>query len=534
MSEGNKKSFLMGAAILGIAGLLVQVLGAVFRIPLANIIGDEGMGYYQTAYPIYIFLLVFSTNGAPAAISKMTSERIARGQYGEAHRVFRLAFLLMFLFGVVTSSVVFFGAETIVTYLKNPGALYAMMAIAPALLFVPVMSVFRGYFQGYQDMSPTATSQLVEQLIRVAVGLSLAFFLVPVGIEYAAAGASAGGSIGPVFGTLFLLLLYGKKRKSMNLTGGPAIEGETSGKILTKLASIAIPITIGVSILPIMNIMDLLLVMRRLQAIGFSESAANELYGQLSGLVGPIINIPQALALAVALSLVPAVAAAKSVNDLEFMRQNISMSLRTAMIIGVPCSLGLMILAKPIMMLIYPMQMESAVNSASCLMLMGAGVIFIAIAQTMAGVLQGLGKPSLAVYSLLIGVVVKGIATYLLVGIESLNINGAAIGTTLAYAAVALSNFFFVKKETGTAFSYDLAILRPVVSGLVMSAATLLVYFGGRGFLGERLSTVLSIGVAACVYCVMLIKIKAILAEEIKMLPKGEKLYRILKKCRLI
>ena len=195
----NGKTFIKGAAILGIAGLLVQILGAVFRIPLANIIGEEGMGYFQTAYPIYIFLLVFSTNGAPAAISKMTSERIAQRNYSEAHRIFKISFILMIIIGIVTSLAVFLGAEAIVNYFGDPGAYYAMIAIAPALLFVPIMAVFRGYFQGYQVMGPTAGSQLTEQVVRVAVGLTLAVVLVPSGIEYAAAGASGAGSIGPVF-----------------------------------------------------------------------------------------------------------------------------------------------------------------------------------------------------------------------------------------------------------------------------------------------------------------------------------------------
>ncbi len=186
---------------------MVQVFGAAFRIPLANIIGDAGMGYYQTAYPIYIFLLVFSTNGAPAAISKLVSERLAVGKYKEAHRVFKTAFFLMSAIGIVAFSIVFFGAGHIVSAVKNHNAYIVLIAIAPALLFAPIMSVFRGYFQGMQIMSPTAQSQILEQLVRITVGLGLAVFLmknvvnyVSKGVEYAAAGATLGTSIGPLFG----------------------------------------------------------------------------------------------------------------------------------------------------------------------------------------------------------------------------------------------------------------------------------------------------------------------------------------------
>ncbi|WP_312095476.1 polysaccharide biosynthesis protein, partial [Aminipila sp.] len=255
----SKKSFLKGAAILGVAGLLVQVMGAIFRIPLGNIIGDDGMGYYQTAYPIYVFLLVFSTNGAPAAISKMTSERIAVGRNDEAHRVFKLSFILMFALGIVASSIFFFGAEPIVKALGNPGAYYAMLSIAPALLFVPIMAVFRGYFQGMQEMGPTAVSQLTEQAVRVAIGLILAVMLVPKGLEYAAAGATVGTSIGPIAGVAILIVIYLYKKSKLPLSNETKdTSKESAGSILKTLAAIAVPITIGVSILPIMNIADVI------------------------------------------------------------------------------------------------------------------------------------------------------------------------------------------------------------------------------------------------------------------------------------
>lgn len=534
----NGKTFIKGAAILGIAGLLVQILGAVFRIPLANIIGEEGMGYFQTAYPIYIFLLVFSTNGAPAAISKMTSERIAQRNYSEAHRIFKISFILMIIIGIVTSLAVFLGAEAIVNYFGDPGAYYAMIAIAPALLFVPIMAVFRGYFQGYQVMGPTAGSQLTEQVVRVAVGLTLAVVLVPSGIEYAAAGASGAGSIGPVFGTLFIFFVYmiAKRDKSLPFEGGNT-EGfipESKGTILKKLAGIAVPITIGVSIFPIMNLMDLLVVMRRLQDVGFTSAEANALYGQLSGYAGPIINIPQALALAVSLSLVPAIAAAKSVGDKPFMDQNIRLGLRTAFIIGVPCSLGLMIIAGPIIDLIYPMQAEGADAAVSCLFWLGAGVVFICVAQTMAGILQGLGRPMLSVVGIAAGAAVKYIVSYLLIGVSFLNVSGAAIGTSVGLLTVALVNMYFVKRTEDTAHDLRLAAVKPLICGGLMAAAVIIINYGIGAFIESRIITVAAIGAAVVVYGVSLIKTKTILPEEIKTLPKGEKIYKLLAKLRMI
>ena len=532
----SKKTFLKGAAILGVAGLLVQVMGAIFRIPLGNIIGDEGMGYYQTAYPIYVFLLVFSTNGAPAAISKMTSERVALGKHSEAHRVFKLSFILMFALGIVAFAVFFFGAEYIVHALKNPGAYYAMVSIAPALLFVPIMAVFRGYFQGLQQMEPTAVSQLVEQAVRVAVGLSLAVVLLPKGVEYAAAGATVGTSIGPIAGVLMLVLIYYIKRRSLNkeMENSSTEERESAGKIIGTLAAIAIPITIGVSIVPIMNIVDVVVVMNRLQDIGYTLKEANALYGQLTGMAGPIINIPMALALSIALSMVPAIAAANSVGDTEFLDTNVRLGLRTAMIIGVPCTFGLMALSEPIMLLLYPLQAESASSAAPCLLILSIGIIFLSVSQTMAGILQGLGRPYIAVISLGVGVVVKAAATYIFTGIHGLNIEGAAIGSTVAFGVIGILNFIMVKKYTGTKFDLNLSVWKPVLSGVVMSVIVLVIYYPLKGILGNSLSTVLAVGAGAAVYGIMLLRTKAIETNEIRLLPKGDKLERLLKKIKLI
>ncbi len=556
----GKKSFLKGAAILGIAGLLVQVMGAIFRIPLGNIIGDEGMGYYQTAYPIYVFLLVFSTNGAPAAISKMTSERIATGRPDEAHRVFKLSFILMTAFGIAASSAVFFGAHTIIKLMSgHPDAYYAMAAIAPALLFVPIMSVFRGYFQGMQEMGPTAVSQLCEQALRVAAGLSLSFVLLSKGVKYAAAGGTSGASIGPIAGVLVLIVIYMRKRgdilegirrsscgngadpaegavsgKEGGLAVSAAGEKESAGSILKTLFWISIPITIGVSILPIMNMADVALVMARLQSAGYSVEEANALYGQLTGLAGPIINIPMALALSMALSMVPAIAAAHGAGDKEFLAENVRLGLRTSIIIGFPCSFGLMALAEPIMRLLYPMQTESAVSSASCLFILAIGVVFLCAAQTMAGTLQGLGRPGKAVWSLIAGLAAKCIVTYVLTAIPALNVDGAAIGSTVGYIVIGLLNFAQVRNMTGITFDMKLSVVKPLGASVAMYVIVVLVYKLGAGLLGNSLATVLSIAIGAAAYGVLLLKLKAITAEEIETLPKGKALVKICRKCRLL
>ena len=535
----GRKTFLRGAVILGIAGLIVQVLGAVFRIPLANIIGDDGMGYYQTVYPIYVFLLVFSTNGAPAAISKMTSERLAAGRADEAHRVFKLSFIVMLAFGAICSSVFFFGAEKIIEAMDvHENSYYAMVAISPALLLIPIMSVYRGYFQGMQEMGPTAASQLTEQTVRVAAGLGLAVLLLHKGIEYAAAGATLGTAIGPVAGILLIAAIYYIRRSGILRTVKNDEEKygdkEESGKILKTLAMIAVPVTIGVSIYPVMNLADAILVIRRLKFTGLSEDAANALYGQLTGFAGPIINIPMALALSMALSMVPAIAAANSSKDLEFLNENVKLGLRTSMIVGAPCSFGLIVLAGPIMNLLYPLQAESAYNAAGPLIVLSAGIIFLCVAQTMAGVLQGLGKIGVAVLSLTAGFIVKCIATYCLTADMRFNIAGAATGSVLGFITTAVISFAAVCYLTRIRFDFISSVVKPLAAGLVMGIIVLASHRGLSLLISGRLATAIAVCVGAAVYIVVLLKIKAIAESEIVMLPKGVKLTALLKKIKLL
>ncbi|MBR0600435.1 putative polysaccharide biosynthesis protein [Sinanaerobacter chloroacetimidivorans] len=529
-----KKSFMQGAVILGIAGLIIKVMGAFFRIPLANFIGDEGMGYYQTAYPIYVLFLTLATAGIPIAISKLVSERIAVDQHYEAYRVFRVSFILLFSIGICSSAILFFGSGAIVKAIGNPGAKFAMMAIAPALMFVPIMAAYRGYFQGMQNMKPTATSQVVEQFFRVATGLSLAYYLVGKGREYAAAGASFGATAGAITGLVAIMGLYllHQKKLHKDIDRTSHIIGERSSKILGKIFIIAVPVTIGAAIMPIMNTIDVGIVMRRLQETGWTETAANGLYGQLTGMAAPLINFPQVLTQAIAMSLVPAIAAAYKQKDMKFLNYNVRLGLRTAILIGLPCAFGLMTLSEPIMLLLYPMQKASAVSAAPCLFIMAFGVIFLSTVQTLTGVLQGLGKPIIPVINLFIGAIVKIVLTYTLTGIDSINVKGAAIGTVAAYIVASTLNIIAVKRLIGVKFDVGLTYIKPVASALTMSAVVWFSYRMAYGFLGNAISTVIAVAIGVLVYGAMLFLTKAITNEELAYLPKGKKIVQIVNKIK--
>ena len=430
--------------------------------------------------------------------------------------------------------VLFVGAGWYARSVKTPQATLAIRAIAPALLFVPMMAAYRGYFQGTQDMKPTALSQIIEQFFRVIMGLALAVVLVSRGLETAAAGASFGATVGSAFGLLGIIgiYVYNRRKIRMRIEEGKQGSTEKALEILGKIFIIALPITIGAAIMPIMNMIDVAIVKTRLMEIGYTETAAATLFGELSGFAAPLINLPQVLIQAIAISLVPAIASAFQRKDMEFLRYNTTMGLRTAMIIALPCAFGMMSLSEPIMLLLYPKEQASAVSAASCLFILAIGIIFLSGIQTLTGVLQGIGKQNLPVVNLLIGSTVKIGCTFFLTGIPKINVRGAAIGTVAAYAVAFLLNAIAVKRYTGARFDPVLTFVKPLISVLSMSVCA---YGSHRlllGMFGNTLATLAAVGVGGAVYCVMLFVTKSVTIEELSMMPKGEKLAKVARALR--
>ena len=544
----SKKSFIQGAAVLAVAGLLVKILGAIFRIPLGNMIGAVGMAYYQPAYYIYNLFLVLATSGIPVAISRMVSERISCGQFYEADRVFKISRTLMLTIGCCSFVAVFFGAELFAELSNVPNAALAVKAISPALILVPFMASYRGYFQGMQEMTPTAVSQFVEQFFRVAVGLTLAYTLFHSMMkamqaggsaftpeEAGAAGATVGAAAGAVGGLLVMLIVYYKNKGKIqqrikNERKEHHIKRESGKSILKQIVVIAIPITIGAAVMPIVNIIDVAVVTNRLLASGWEQTVAEDMYGQLSSFCGALINFPQVMTQAVAMSLVPLVAAAFKQKDMPFLRENVESGVRMAVIMGMPCAVGLFTLAEPILLLLYGSEQAraSAIAAAPCLMVLSVGVVFLAIVQTLTGVLQGVGKQMIPVRNLVVGVTAKIIITWVLTAIPSINILGAATGTVCAYIIAATLDLKAVTKYTGTHFSFMKTAVKPFISCAVMGLGTWGSYHLLYNLLdGSRLATIGAIMIAVVIYVIMIFVTKTITREELEKLPKGTKLVKI-------
>jgi stage V sporulation protein B len=534
-----------GAAILTGAALVIKIIGACFRIPLGNLIGDTGMGYYNLAYPIYTLLVVIATTGIPIAISRLVSEHMADADPGGAHRVFKVALVLMTAIGVLFFCVFFFWAGPITLLMQKSsnmdvlsGAVYAMRALAPALIFVPIMATLRGFFQGLQDMKPTAVSQVIEQLFRVVCGLTLAYFMISMGVEYGAAGGTFGATAGALAGLVCMAVIYSKFRKEIGYRKRreearalrTAAHTESAWSIIKRIAWIAVPITIGAAVMPLMYNIDLWVVPGRLMHAGFTQAEALSKYGQLTGFAEPLTNLPKVFTQAISISMVPMIVRAFKAKDKELLHYNAELGIRFSVMIGMPCMVGCAILAEPILRLLYPAKIEAAVGAAPALAVYAVSVIFMCVIDPLTSILQGIGKQMIPLVNIAIGGVCKLIVAYTLTGIPVFNIKGAAVGTIVAFAIATVLNYRAVVIYTGARFNLILTFVRPGISAAVMGGVAAAIFFVTSPYAGDRLAAVFAILIAVVVYFLMLFATRSIRIEELKLLPKGEKLYKLARK----
>ena len=404
--------------------------------------------------------------------------------------------------GIAGALVVMLCAGPIGEAVKVPGSALALQATAPALILVPIMSAYRGYFQGQQDMNPTAISQVIEQIFRVGCGLALAYYMMNATFlsEFydsgarGAAGGTFGATAGGVGGLITVLIIYHLKKGEImdRIKRDVTTDSERIRSIMKKIIIIAIPITIGASLLPIMNAIDAGIVNRRLIATGWGMDAAHDLYGQITSMADPIVGFPQVLMQAIIVSIVPMVAAAKRLNNDDEVRGTINLGIRMTTIIGLPCAFGLFALAQPALLLLYPLQKEA------------------------------------------IGIAIKLMLTWVLVGIHRLNIVGAAIGTLCAYLIAASLDYRCAKKFTGVKVPVKQTVVKPLICALTMAVIAKLVYIGCFAVCGSNaLSTLIAIMIGACVYGLLVIKTHTIRREELLEISIGRKLVRICDKLHL-
>ena len=529
-------TLMQGATILAIAGIVSKIFGAIFRIPLTNMIGAEGQSYYGAAYPVYQFFYVIATAGFPVAISRMVSERVAVGDYINAEKSYKIALKVTIFISAVSFLICCFGADAIASgIIKNPGAAPSIRAISIALIFTPFVASYRGYFQGYQMMTPTAVSQVIEQIIRVCAGLALAYMFFRTNLELAAAGATFGASAGMIAAMVVLFIIYrrDKQRREENFKRS-IVKIETTKERLKELVEIVIPITIGSAIMPLMMLIDAAVVMRRLQSTGWSLADSKTLYGLISGYCDPLVNLPVVFIDAICISLIPAVTTAFTLKIKADLDGNIRTGLKTMMIISFPCAVGLTVLAKPILLLLYPRQPEEAVMAVPTLQILAVGIITLAIMRTLSASLQGIGKMTLPVINLFLGAVAKIAITFILVGLPLLNIKGAAIGSVCAYLTAGVLNYLGLRRHADVDIDFGSVFIRPFLASAIMGVSAVAVY---KVIYLVHPSNLMATGIAiisaVIVYFVMVFITKAITKEELALIPKGELIYNLAVKMHL-
>ncbi len=533
----KKKSFLGGAAILAVAGLICKIIGAVYKIPLRNMIGEEAMGIYTTVYPIYTFLLVFSTSGIPTAISKLVAEERSKGNFSGAHKVFLTSLKLLLLIGGITTLLMFLGAPLIADVLRINSAM-PIMAIAFSLLFVSLLSAYRGYYQGMQNMVPTAVTQLIEQIIKLIAGFYFAFTWGKNDPSMAAVGALFGITLSELAAFLTILFTYHKNKKNfLTFTDKTSKVQGISKRLLT----IAIPMTIGGAIKPLVDAIDSVMARSILENSNiFSIEYIDVLWAFLKSDCGTLINMPSVLTVALSMALVPAISealtASGSTNEVKKIS---STGIKLSIVIGLPCTVGLFALAKEILSLLYVYvdkwhgdmfvtgvhKLETAGNF---MMVLAVGVLLLSIIQTTAGILQGIGKVTLPVINLAIGMAVKILMNILLIPVPSLNIYAVPIGTVTCYSIAALLDIFAVAKYAKTKISFS-ELLRPIGAASLM-AIVIYILKMLLDTSGSRLVTVVIIGIAAIVYFIGLGIFSVFDETDIEFMPGGRKLRKLLEK----
>lgn len=504
----KKHSLIKGTIILGMAGIFARFLGLFFRIPIQALIKDEGMGYYQMSYPLYMTFVAVAS-GVPIAMSKLIAEMNAKNDREGVEQVLRQTLFFMVILGSVVTMLMLMFARPLISALKwDAKSYYSFTVIAIAPIFVSIMCTFRGFFQGLQNVRPTAISQIVEQVGRVVAGVLFAYLLFPKGIEYAAGGAALGTLVGAVMGSIYLVLTYFKVKKDL-----PIRKVSRHKYILGDLGRAALPISLGAAVGTIMSLIDSIIVPQQLLKAGFTQMQSAVMYGQLTGKVFTLMNVPLALSIALCASLVPIIAEAFYLGRRGELIKRVDMAVKLSNVISLPSSLGMFFMAYPIMHLVF---MKDAAGY-EILQYISISIPFIILTQTSTAILQSIGNYMKPVYNLAIGCIVKVVVTYILVSFSFVNIYGAVIGTILGYVTSCLLNMHALKKNLNIKINHVDALLKPVIAAIIMIIAVVFSYANVYNYtMSKGLSCIISILIGVVVYLIFIFLLKIFEYEEIK------------------
>ncbi len=542
----KEKNLLVQGSVLAIAGVITKLIGAVYRVPLVNILGDKGMGYYGVAFQIYSIALTLTSYSLPLAVSKLVSARVAKKQYKNAYKVFRGALVFAIMVGGTAALILFFGggfiAERIMAMKLSA---YALRVLAPCVLVVALLGVFRGFFQGNGSMMPTALSQVLEQIVNAVVSVGGAYVLIKVGKGLSKKGSdslplaygAAGGTLGTVVGALaalavlvFIFMAYKRvvKRRMRRDRSKHRESYQTIFKIL--LITIA-PVLLSSTVYNLCGVIDNAMFGQIMEAQGHKESEYAALLGIISGKYDTLINVPLAFANAIAASLIPSIVAAVQSKSRKQIHNKIELFTRFTMVVAIPSAAGFLVLAKPLLDLIF--FTENNDMAAVTLQIGAVSVVFYCLSTITNAVLQGMNAMMVPVKNAAIALVIHTAALFFMLVIFRWGIYALVVSKIVFAVAVCILNAHAMREMSGYVQEQKKTFVIPVIASAIMGAVVLVIHLLFELFVGTRIAAVIALLAAVAVYGVAIVLLGGLTENEMKQMPMGTKLVKVCRKCRL-
>lgn len=541
MKEKKKKNtFAKNVLMLMFSQVLIKLLGLIYRLAITNVkgFGDVGNGYYSAGYQVYAVLLIISSQGIPGAVSKLVSNKVAKGKYNEAHRVFKVSMVVFGIIGFIASLLLLLSANFVSSKILNvPDVSYVLKVLSPAIFFVCVSAVIRGYFAGLGTMKASSVSQALEQFFNCVLTITFVYALVGKEPYIMAAGGNLSTTLAILISFSYLIVFYKKNIKEWREESDDVVitTKEENKKMIKMIIATAIPLTVGSVISVVTSFIDTVTVSNCIQ-IAYSgilkskillEKEAMRLTGILSK-VDTLVNLPLAVNLSFYSALIPEITAAISKKDFKSASKKISFSISSSLLILIPCAIGFIVLADPILKMLYP----NASDGAHILQIAAVTMVFVGINHTIQGSLFGLGKMYTPALALLIGCVIKIGLNLVLITNPNINIYGAVISSFICQFVVFMIVYITMKRNIKVKFEPVKHIIKPLLAGLIMGAVIFFINYLFNGVIRNSILTIINIMIGAVVYLISVFALKILSKDEILMLPRGEKIYNLLVKLK--
>lgn len=564
--------------MLVVGTIIVKIIGAIYKIPITNLLGGTGFGYFNTAYNLFNPIYALAVAGLPIAVARMVSESMAQKRYRDIRRIMGVATMLFLATGTAGTALMIFGSKLFVNLVGNADAFISVLTLAPAVFFCCIMSAYRGYYEGVRNMYPTAISQIIEAIAKLIFGVSLSYIMIKIGLNeyntsstvfgkavasldeakmavlpYASAGAIGGVTISTAAGAIYLWIRHRIKGDGISkeeLMSSP--KPHSTAYIRKNLIKIAIPVCLAAIIVNLTSLIDLVTLMNRMQTALETDAAAflgmyrglipssmeqsdipNYLYGSYNAAL-TVFNLVPAITTTFGISALPNVASAWSVRNIKETKKNIESVLRITALLAIPAGLALFAISGPILSLLFASKPDEVAIATPMLRVLGIAVIFVSMTTPINSILQAIGQEKAPVRFMLIGGSLKLIINFIFVAIPSVNIQSAPYGTVACYGFIVVASLITLVKSAQIELDYMSIFVKPIAAGSICALSAWASYGLMSKVIPSKISTVICIGIGALVYAIVILIIKGIAKDDVTMLPKGEKIAKILEKRGLI